>query len=229
MTRIWRTRGWQSVLVASMLAVVLTAGCGGSEGNDSSSQDDGGATPTDSGQANTAGPDDSDGTDGGGSDDGIAWAPFGPDDPEFPDPGIWPMYRLFAEGKCSALRDYVEGIESNGGESAYDRAVVAVCRAAVDGSEEQWATAEELLGTDPAPWGHDCLGPLVTGVMERAIAWHKEHPGQKPTVQFQRVEGKTECGRTGDPESGEPSTEEPSDDSPTPDETPTDETTEPTG
>jgi hypothetical protein len=241
MTRTWRTRGWQSVLAASMLAVVLVAGCGGSEGNDSSSQDDGGATGTDTGQANTASPDDSDGNDGGGSDEGIAWVPFGPDDPEDPTP-TWPLYRSFADGNCSALQDVVDEVESNGEPNPGLEGMVAVCRAAVDGSEGQWAVAEERLATDPMPMGDQCLGRLVTAVMQRAIAWHKQHPGQKPTVHFQRVEGKTECGKederetdeptTDEPTTDEPTSEEPSptaDESPAPDETPTDETAEPTG
>jgi hypothetical protein len=230
-----------------MLLVLFIAGCSDA-GRNGSSQDEGDAAPTATRPSGTDGPDDPASTgngsdDGNGPDGGIAWVPFGPDDPEDPTP-TWPLYRAFAEGRCSGVQEAVDEAVSNVGEFEYGKAMVAVCRAAVEGSEGQWAIAQDILSTDPEPWGHPCLGPLVADVMERALAWHKQHPGQKPTVHFKRVDGQTECGKKATPPEPEetpseepttegPTTEEPSptaDDSPTPDETATtDETPESTG
>jgi hypothetical protein len=224
--RILRTRGRLSRLAATMVVFVLVAGC-----NDVSSQDDGGS-PTDTTSANTGGPDTPASTGGNGSDEGIAWVPFGPNDPKVPTPS-WPAYNAFAAGKCSKLRDYFEGDDGRQlGESDYGKAMVAVCRAAVDGSQKQWAIAEDHVDADPDPLAHSCLAPLVTGLMNRAIAWHKEHPGRKPKVHIQRADdGTTDCGQK-DLDAQRPPTEE----SPTPEETPTpaetpttDETTESSG
>jgi hypothetical protein len=212
-----------------MMVLVLAAGCGGSD----SSQDEGGATPTDTSSPNDGGPTTTGGNDGNGdgngSDEGIAWVPFGPNDPKVPTPG-WPAYKAFAGGKCSALRRYLDG--DRFGQTDYGKAMLAVCRAAIDGNKKQWAVAEDLAGANPGDLGDDCLAPLISGAMDRAIAWHKKHPGKKPTVRIQREsDGITDCGQKQYDEESPP-TDEPTTDesSPTPDETPTSgETTESTG
>ncbi|MGW6199122.1 hypothetical protein ACWF0M_23450 [Kribbella sp. NPDC055110] len=134
----------------------------------------------------------------GGSGDGkrgsgwLSWVPFGPRDGESPTP-TWAAYTPFADGKCarlqSNLRTDTAGLKGTG----IATAMLALCRAAVDGRADQWVLVEKYATADPAPLGDDCVAALVTEVLARAVVWHKAHPGQKPEVKFNRVEGNTEC------------------------------------
>jgi hypothetical protein len=176
----------------------------------------------------------------------LSWVPFGPGDPDDPTP-IWSAYNYLADGKCSDLRAEVADLRKEDG-GDFGKAMVALCLAALKGQSKQWAVLEANAGTDAVALHHDCLTPLVKGLMDRAIAWHKAHPGQKPKVKFQRVKGETKCGRAaneGRPEETLEPTDEPSPeptDEPSATQEPTDEqsptsepseepgeTTEPTG
>jgi hypothetical protein len=175
------------------------------------------------------------GDNGGNSGSGFSWVPVGPKDPTSPTP-TWPAYNYFANGKCSQLRTYLKSSDAGDfGRSDLATAMLAVCRAAVDGQTKQWAVAAEHADADPTALGHDCLAPLVKGAIDRALAWHKAHPGQKPKVKFQRVKGETKCGRA-DNEASRKATAEPTDEptdgpttEPTSEESSPGETTEPTG
>jgi hypothetical protein len=120
--------------------------------------------------------------------------PFGPSYPTFPTPS-WPVYRAFANGDCSALQAY---LGSPDGESVAElgKAMVAVCRAAVEGRQDQWSVAAEVANTaSPSTLANDCLAAPVKDLLDRALGWHERHPGAKPTVRFQRLSGQTDCGR----------------------------------
>ncbi|MFD7160904.1 hypothetical protein ACFV9C_40400 [Kribbella sp. NPDC059898] len=153
----------------------------------------------------------------GKSDGGaLSWVPFGPKDPKFPTP-YWPAYNALADGKCSELQAYLR--DDTGGLKGTDiaTAMLALCRAAVNGQSNQWPLVEKYAGADPGPLGNDCLASLVTDLLARSVTWHQAHPGAKPEVKFQRVtsgSGQTECGRTeGQPTDGSSPTAEPTSES----------------
>lgn len=140
--------------------------------------------------------------DGGTTDAGtepLAWVPFGPADPTNPTPS-WPVYRHLAQGECSALESYLAGEGSGVGE--FGTALVAVCRAAVDGHQDQWAVARSLKDADPSTLGNDCLAGVMTSLLDRAVEWHERNPGRRPDVAFSRVAGTTTCAADGDADSG---------------------------
>jgi hypothetical protein len=126
---------------------------------------------------------------GGGTDKGVAWVPFGPQDPSFPTP-TWPVYNAFASGDCSKLADALPSNDVGD----YGQLMLAVCQAAIDGQSEKWDTAESLAGADAGGLGNDCVAPLVQGAVERALTWHREHPDLAPQVQLQQAGDQTECG-----------------------------------
>ncbi|MGZ0152196.1 hypothetical protein ACXJJ3_34420 [Kribbella sp. WER1] len=47
----------------------------------------------------------------------------------------------------------------------------------------------------------------MTDLLSRAVDWHQAHPGEKVTVQFERVAGQTQCGQAESP-GAEPTDEE---------------------
>ncbi|WP_427890509.1 hypothetical protein ACQHIV_00435 [Kribbella sp. GL6] len=197
---------WGRPVALLVLAGVL-AGCGAT--NDSS----GSGTPeigtsTPGGQGSGPGSGNTGGNTGGGGGQGggsLAWVPFGPKDPQFPTPS-WPAYNALAAGKCPELQDYLShdtgGLQGTG----IATAMLAVCRAAVDGDTAQWPAVEQNVGADPAPLGNDCLAALVTDLLARAVAWHQAHPAGKVTVQYRRTTGQTQCGQAEAP-STEPTDE----------------------
>jgi hypothetical protein len=180
----------------------------------------------------------------------LSWVPFGPGDPGDPTP-TWPAYNYFADGKCSSLRDYLKKEDLSTKEGGdFGRAMLALCLATVKGQSKQWAVVEANADAETGALDHPCLTPLVKGLMDRAVAWHKAHPGQKPKVKFQRVKGETKCGRIDnksrpketleptDEPSTEPTDEPSATEEPTDEQSPTSEpseesspgeTTEPTG
>ena len=226
MMRSWRFDDHLGLLVASTLLCGLLIGCGGQQtpsDNGSDANSTSSPTTTKSSEGNSTDP----------ADDDLAWVPFGPQDPTSPTP-TWPVYNLFAEGKCTELRDYLNTDQGASiRESDVGQAMVAVCEAAIEGQQDQWSVAEARAGANPSAIdtsaiGDDCLGDAIAGLLNRALVWHREHPEQSPDVQDERVEGRTECGERYPPEEPPPTSEEPS---PTPDEpSPTpDESTETTG
>jgi hypothetical protein len=74
--------------------------------------------------------------------------------------------------------------------------MVAVCAAAVDGQQDQWeVAASAVTAGDPSRLANDCVASEVNGLLERALAWHEEHPGQNPDIEFPVVAGQTQCGK----------------------------------
>ena len=171
----WRGSAVFFVLTISMFAG-LTTGCGG----DSTGGDSGGSDDTDENQ------------EGNGEDiedDSLTWVPFGPNDPDIPTPS-WPAYNPFADGNCPALEEYTS--EQDLGD--FGRAMVALCFAAVEGQQDRWDELAQVADGDPSTLANDCLAPLVSDLIWRALAWHQQNPGENPEVQFNRVEGQTNCG-----------------------------------
>jgi hypothetical protein len=130
--------------------------------------------------------------------------PFGPSDPTVPTPS-WPAYRAFADGDCGALQAYLDTPDGSG-VGDFGKAMVAVCRAAVEGRQDQWEVAAGLAAADPSSLADDCLAGVVKDLLDRALAWHRDHPGAKPAVRFQRLAGETECGRQASGESSSDTT-----------------------
>jgi hypothetical protein len=166
-------------VVALVLVVGLVAGCGGTSGG----------TGGDAGQQGGGGG--SQGGGGGGQDEELAWVPFGPSDPTFPTPA-WPLYRELADGNCSTLQ---ANLTNGNGTGEFGTAMLALCLAAVEGHQDQWAVAKAAAGADASKLGNDCVAAVVKDLLDRALAWHDRHPGATPTVRFHRLSGQTECGR----------------------------------
>jgi hypothetical protein len=194
----------RGLVSASIIVLALVSGCAGSDETGTSSDE--GSPPATEADA-TSDKDNGDG-DGDGDDESIAWVPFGPSDPRIPTPS-WPVYNAFAQGNCSELEDYLETDDIGD----FGNAMVALCAAAVDGHEDQWDVAETLAGADSTSLANDCLADVVKELFDRALAWHEEHPGQTPDVQFRRVPDQTECGAQGEDEESPPETEEPTENS----------------
>jgi hypothetical protein len=209
-------RGWAGPAIALALVIGLVAGCGGSDqaGNTSDNANSAG------GGANGGG--------GGGSDEELAWVPFGPGDPTIPNPD-WPAYGYFAQGKCSELRSYLadQGLLDPGDEdSSLWQAIAAVCAAAVDGDQDQWAVAATAFAAaGAAHLDNPCLDAVVRAMLQRALDWHEGHPGQRPEVRLRRLGegGETDCGRKAN--QGDTSTSDSSDTTDTTDSTDTTDTT----
>ena len=161
---------------------------GSDDGSGNNGSDNGGGNGSGNGGDNGGGGDNSGGG-GGSSDRGVAWAPFGPQDPTYPTP-TWPVYNAFASGDCSKLASELPTNDVGD----YGALMLAVCQAAVEGQTDKWSTAESLAGADPSALGNDCVAPLVQGAVERALTWHQDHPDVSPTVQMQRSGDQTTCG-----------------------------------
>jgi hypothetical protein len=87
------------------------------------------------------------------------------------------------------------GIVERGGELELWKAVAAVCAAAVDGDLGQWDVAERAAAAAEGTHLSDgCLDQVVTDLLQRALDWHRRHPGGRPKVRFQEVAGETDCG-----------------------------------
>jgi hypothetical protein len=200
--RSWHRRGRLGPAVAVILLLALVAGCGGSGspstgpsgGGDSQG---GGGGDTGGGGGDTGGGGGGGGNQGGGGGGGaeeLAWVPFGPSDPTIPTPS-WPVYRALADGKCGALEDKL-GTSDASNLGDLGRAMLAVCRAAVEGRQDQWAVAEAARpNADLSSLADECLAPIVKDLLDRALDWHRRHPGASPRVRFQRLAGETDCGR----------------------------------
>jgi hypothetical protein len=240
--RMRRIHGRPFLLAVLALAFGLVSGCS-ALGGDQTPQDNGNTPPAATTSASSDA-DNGDGSNGNGSEDddsveGLAWVPFGPKDPTNPTP-TWPTYNSFAEGKCAQLRDYLGNEGAGIAASDLAKAMVAVCAAAIEGQEDQWKVAEAHADPDLSGIQDSCLGSAVKELLDRALAWHQKYPGQTPEVQFQTVEGRTECGERYPPDEQPPSEEpspteapptpeaSPSEPPPSPDETPapTDEPTD---
>ena len=100
------------------------------------------------------------------------------------------VYNAFASGDCSKLASELPSNDVGD----YGALMLAVCQAAVDGQTDKWATAESLADADPSSLVNDCVAPLVQGVVEQALTWHRDHPGLSPKVQLQQSGAQTPCG-----------------------------------
>ena len=178
----WFRGGLLYRFVALIIVMGVAAACGG----ESNSSEDAGPS------ADGNGSNEGDPGDDEGSDEGLAWVPFGPNDPLNPTPS-WPVYNAFADGNCSALRDYLSGDGASVGE--FGRAMAAVCAAAIEGQQDQWEVAEAAFSAaDPSTLANDCLAPVVLDLLTRALDWHRRNPGKDPEVHFNRLADTTECG-----------------------------------
>jgi hypothetical protein len=202
-----RTRRTAPPLVLGLLLVMLLGllvSCGraptdspstddnGSVSSTSSAAGDSDAADSDAG-ANNGGGTGSGGNGGGGGrsgdDKGVAWVPFGPQDPSFPTP-TWPVYNAFASGDCSRLASVLPSNDVGD----YGQLMLAVCQAAIDGQSDKWDTAESLADADAGSLGNGCVEPLVQGAVERALTWHRDHPDLAPRVELHPTGDQTECG-----------------------------------
>lgn len=193
---IW-SRGSLVYRFAALIIVIgIVAACSG----ESNSSEDAGPSSDENGS------DGGDTGDGEESDEGLAWVPFGPNDPLNPTPS-WPLYNAFADGNCSAMRDYLSGDGSSVGD--FGRAMSAVCDAAIEGQQDQWEVAEAAFSSaDPSTLANDCLAPVVQDMLVRALDWHRRNPGENPEIQFNRVADTTECGAPADSDDSDDSDDE---------------------
>lgn len=113
------------------------------------------------------------------SDDGFAWLPFGPAAPSSPPPFQW--YGELERGQCS------------GTGSGVWAALIAVCRAAINGDQTQWAVAAntDMSGGSGGPG--DCLAQAGRTTVHRALTWHQRHPDARPIVRMAAPGEPTAC------------------------------------
>ena len=132
----------------------------------------------------------------GSPDTGLAWVPFGPDDPKFPTPG-WDVYYYFLAHDCESLQSSVQ-TPGDGFGNLY-KAAVAVCRAAVGDEESQWSVASEAFadrGDGVVIGPASCVDESIASMVSTLLAWHEKHPGQQPDLTFpQTADGRTACSR----------------------------------
>ena len=125
------------VFGAGLLTAALALnGCGAANENSSTETTSGttvgtGTSTSHSGSSSASG---SSSESSGSADTGLAWVPFGPDDPKFPTPG-WDVYYYFLAHDCGSLQGSVQ--TPNDGFGNLYNAAVAVFRAAVDGEQSQ--------------------------------------------------------------------------------------------
>jgi hypothetical protein len=122
------------------------------------------------------------------ADDGFAWAPWGPADTTAPPPKQWYARLERVHQNCDQLEDYGDG-------PGLWPALRAVCRAAVEGDQSQWAVAANAakeLG-DPTSGVPPCMEQAARALLQRALAWHERHPGSRPDVQFPAEGSKPVC------------------------------------
>jgi hypothetical protein len=129
-------------------------------------------------------------------DSGLAWAPFGPDDPKFPTPG-WDVYYYFLQHNCQSLQNDVQTPDA--GFSSLYKAAVAVCRAAVDGELDQWSVASAAFadrGAGAAIGPASCVDETVSSMIQTLLTWQDQHPGKQPSLTFPNTaDGRTVCSR----------------------------------
>ena len=116
----------------------------------------------------------------GSPDTGLAWVPFGPDDPKFPTPG-WDVYYYFLAHDCGSLQSSVQ-TPGDGFGNLY-KAAVAVCRAAVDGEQSQWSVASEAFadrGDGVLIGPASCVDDTIASMVSTLLDWHETHPGRQP-------------------------------------------------
>jgi hypothetical protein len=151
-------RGAGVVLVVLLL---VACGCGnGDEGNGAGTAD------------GTDDPDDAD----DGEDDEIDSVQWGPDDP--PIPGEYAAFAADgADGlACDSIDDRAEGDD-------FWTLAAGVCR--VFAGEGDWPEATAV--PPPSSEGNAyerCLNGELFDMLERALAWHEENPGQSPRVNY---------------------------------------------
>jgi hypothetical protein len=68
-----------------------------------------------------------------------------------------------------------------------------VCAAAVEGDQNQWATAEAAAKTVPAGGFGSCLEVAAKALLQRALAWHERNPGRQPALRLPAAGSKTAC------------------------------------
>jgi hypothetical protein len=197
--RSWKRRDLSGPVVAVALVVGLVAACGGSDPPTTSTS---GGSNTSSGSGNPSGSNPSGSNPSGSnpsgsnpsgstpSDGDLAWAPWGPADPGDPPPNQW--YGNLERHDCNGLQSAV------GDEPGRElwRALAAVCAAAVDGDQSQWAVAAATAKTLAANGGvssGSCLERAARALLERALAWHERNPGRQPAVRFAAADSKTAC------------------------------------
>lgn len=180
---------WRGSSLFFVLAIVLIAGmaaaCAGAE-EPTDPSDTFGSGAADSKETN----DENNGENGEeGEAESLAWVPFGPSDPDSPTPS-WPAYKALADGNCPGLEAYTS--EQDLGD--FGRAMVALCFAAVEGEQERWDELAEVADADPSTLANTCLAPFISDLIQRALQWHEQNPGETPEIQFVRLDGQTTCG-----------------------------------
>ena len=209
----------QRLAGAGLLTAALALnGCGAANENSSTETTSGttvgtGTSTSHSGSSSASG---SSSESSGSADTGLAWVPFGPDDPKFPTPG-WDVYYYFLAHDCESLQSSVQ-TPGDGFGNLY-KAAVAVCRAAVGNEESQWSVASEAFadrGDGVVIGPASCVDESIASMVSTLLAWHEKHPGQQPDLTFpQTADGRTACSRDNNTIAGSADSSESSTTSPT--------------
>jgi hypothetical protein len=157
---------------------VACVACGGGGDGDDAAGPASSATEQDGEAPSTSELDDGDddGDDDGGGDDEIDSVQWGPDEP--PIPG---QYFAFAADRadglaCSSIDDRAEGDE-------FWTLAAQVCR--VFTGEGDWPAT---VSVPPPPEGTNsyerCLDGELVDMLQQALAWRDDHPGEAPSVRY---------------------------------------------
>lgn len=125
---------------------------------------------------------------GGASDDGaggVAYVPWGPADPPVPD-----QYTALAASPGSAPR--CDDAAAAQPDEPFWATAAAVCRALTTGAG--WPTSR-TVPAPPAPENafEACLDDELAAMLQRALRWHADHPGERPEVAFPAPASRSPC------------------------------------
>ena len=156
--------------VAALVTLLSVGSCGssGSDGTDGSAAD---GSDTDGGQS--------------GGDGSIEYVPWGPDDP--PIPG---QYAALAASEDTAPRcDDLAGAQPGGD---FWAAAVSVCRALTGEAEWPQTTTVPPLPTAANAY-QGCLDEELAAMLQQALQWHADHPGEQPEVNYPDSATRSPC------------------------------------
>jgi hypothetical protein len=151
--------GGTSTSASSTPTSTTAVGGGGSAGGGSAGGGSGGGSGGSGGSGGGS----------GGDSSGFSWVPFGPADPANPDAGVRSYSRLETRDCDSSQPD---------SDNPLWQAVYAMCSAALTGDESKWEQAAAPVGSSQGT----CLDKAAAELLRRALAWHRAHPGLKPTI-----------------------------------------------
>lgn len=185
------------VLTAMLTASWVLSGCASTSppGSPSAAPNSQPPASSSAGATTTPGPDASaadstasgggDADDGTTADDGIAYLPWGPDDPPVPDQYTALAAAPGAPPRCDAAADAQR-------DEPFWAFAAAVCGALT--ADAPWPPSDQIPAPPPAENAfQSCLDDELTGLLRAALRWHADHPGQRPKLAYPARSSRSPC------------------------------------